>query len=78
MKMKLTDLAVRGMKPPPAGKVTVWEKSSPIGVRVACGGTKTYIVLTGPGQRRSIDRSKEWREQRPNKRINIFAMGRYV
>lgn len=55
-KQPLTDVGVRALKPPPQGQKTYWDTNSPLGVRVSQGGAKTFIVLTAPGQRRTIGR----------------------
>ena len=36
--------------------MTVWDDSSPLGVRVAAGGAKTFIVMLGSGKRHTIGR----------------------
>jgi integrase len=54
MKAPLTDLSVRALKAPARGQTTIWDKNSPLGVRVSAGGTKTYIVLVGSGKRKAI------------------------
>lgn len=56
-KATLTDLSVRALKAPARGQYTVWDKSSPIGVRVSQGGSKTFIVMVGSGQRKVIGRT---------------------
>jgi Arm DNA-binding domain len=56
METQLTDLALRSLAPPARGQFTVWDKSSPIGVRVSAGGAKTFIVMIGSGRRHSIGR----------------------
>lgn len=53
-KVSLTDLSVRAIKAPARGQVTLWDKSSPIGVRISAGGAKTYILMVGSGRRRTI------------------------
>jgi integrase len=55
-KQRLTDISVRALNPPATGQLTVWDKQSPVGVRVSQGGSKTFIVLVGSGQRRTIGR----------------------
>lgn len=40
--MRLTELAVRNLKPPEKGQKTYWERG--FGVRVSQGGTKTFLV----------------------------------
>lgn len=56
VKTQLTDLSVRKLQAPARGQTTVWDKSSPVGVRVSAGGAKTYIVMIGSGRRRTIGR----------------------
>jgi integrase len=46
MKLRLTDLAVRGLTPPPKGQKTYFEADG-FGVRVSCAGTKTFVVVRG-------------------------------
>jgi Arm DNA-binding domain len=57
MKVSLTDMTVRAMTPPAQGQVTLWDKNSPLGVRISQWGTKTYIVLIGSGRRRTIGKT---------------------
>jgi len=54
MKAQLTDVSVRALKAPAHGQTTIWDKGSPLGIRVSAGGTKTYIVLIGSGKRKAI------------------------
>ncbi|MGO9005527.1 MAG: tyrosine-type recombinase/integrase [Beijerinckiaceae bacterium] len=54
MKVALTDVTVRALKAPERSQITYWDKRSPLGVRTSAAGTKTYIVMTGSGQRRTI------------------------
>jgi hypothetical protein len=54
MKAQLTDVSVRALKAPAHGQTTIWDKGSPLGIRVSAGGTKTYIVLVGSGKRKAI------------------------
>ncbi|WP_083846471.1 site-specific integrase [Bradyrhizobium sp. ORS 285] len=56
MKTNLTDVAVRALKAPPKGQLTVWDKTSPLGVRVSQGGSKTFILMIGSGKRRTLGR----------------------
>ena len=56
MKTNLTDVSVRALKPPPKGQLTIWDKTSPVGVRVSQGGSKTFILILGSGKRRTIGR----------------------
>lgn len=53
-KIALTDLSVRAMRAPAHGQQTVWDKNSPVGIRLSSGGAKNYIVLVGSGKRRTI------------------------
>lgn len=55
-KSTLTELGLRHLKPPASGQMTYWDKNSPIGVRVSQGGSKTFIVLLGSGQRKTLGR----------------------
>jgi hypothetical protein len=55
-KVALTDLSVRAIKPPARGQVTVWDKNSPVGVRASVGGSKSFVVMVGSGQRKVIGR----------------------
>jgi integrase len=54
MKAQLTDVSVRALKAPAHGQMTIWDKGSPLGIRISAGGTKTYIVLIGSGKRKAI------------------------
>ena len=56
MKANLTDVSVRALKPPPKGQLTIWDKTSPLGVRVSQGGSKTFILMIGSGKRRTLGR----------------------
>jgi len=56
MKTNLTDVSLRALKPPPKGQLTIWDKTSPVGVRVSQGGSKTFILILGSGKRRTIGR----------------------
>lgn len=57
MKTVLTDLSVRALKAPARNATTVWDKNSPVGVRVTQNGIKTFIVMIGSGRRRAIGRT---------------------
>jgi hypothetical protein len=52
----LTDLSVKRIPVPEKGTVTHWDTMKGFGVRVSAGGSKTFIVLIGPGRRQSIGR----------------------
>ncbi|MFT4118039.1 integrase arm-type DNA-binding domain-containing protein [Bradyrhizobium sp.] len=56
MKSNLTDVSVRALKPPSKGQLTVWDKNSPLGVRISQGGSKTFILMIGRGKRRTLGR----------------------
>ena len=56
MKTNLTDVSLRALKPPPKGQLTIWDKTSPLGVRVSQGGSKTFILMIGSGKRRTLGR----------------------
>jgi integrase len=56
VKTNLTDVSVRALKPPPKGQLTIWDRTSPLGVRVSQGGSKTFILIVGSGKRRTIGR----------------------
>lgn len=55
-KQTLTDISLRALTAPAKGQITVWDKASPIGVRVSQGGSKTFIIMTGSGKRETIGR----------------------
>jgi integrase len=55
-KITLTDVGIRGLAAPATGQKTVWDKGSPLGVRISQGGSKTFIVMLGPGTRHTIGR----------------------
>ena len=53
---KLTDLAIRALKPPAKGQQTHWDEHG-LGLRISQGGTKTWIVMHGSQrQRQTIGR----------------------
>ena len=56
MKHVLTDVSVRAVPTPARGQITIWDKSSPLGVRVSQGGARTFIVMVGAGKRHVIGR----------------------
>jgi len=54
-KFSLTDLAIRTVKAPETGSITLWDAVQPkLGVRISQGGTKNFIMLVGSGQRQSL------------------------
>jgi integrase len=55
-KVSLTDAGIRGLVAPATGQKTVWDKGSPLGVRVSQGGSKTFVVMLGSGSRHTIGR----------------------
>lgn len=55
-KTTLTAITLRNLKPPVSGQATVWDSLAGFGVRVSQGGTKSFIVLLGSGQRHTIGR----------------------
>lgn len=55
-KVNLTDAGIRALTAPATGQKTVWDKGSPLGVRVSQGGSKTFVVMLGSGQRHTIGR----------------------
>lgn len=52
--VRLTDVSIRALKAPAEGQVTYWDRG--LGVRVSQGGSKTFVVLAGPGRRRALGR----------------------
>jgi integrase len=56
MKINLTDVSIRALKPPIQGQLTIWDKTSPLGMRVSQGGSKTFILMIGSGKRRTLGR----------------------
>ena len=56
MKTVLTDVSVRALKAPARYQTTVWDKKSPVGVRVTRTGVKAFVVMVGSGRRRTIGR----------------------
>lgn len=50
----LTDVSIRALKAPASGQRTYWDRG--LGVRVSQGGSKTFVVLAGPGRRRALGR----------------------
>ena len=52
--VRLNDVSIRAFKAPDKGQVTYWDRG--LGVRVSQGGSKTFVVLAGPGRRRALGR----------------------
>jgi hypothetical protein len=50
----LTDVSIRALKAPASGQVTYWDKG--LGVGISQDGSKTFVVLAGPGKRRALGR----------------------
>src|SRR4051812_8873258 len=49
MRLNLTDMTIRNLKPPEKGQRTYLDKNLPgFGVRISQGGTKTYTLMHGP------------------------------
>ncbi len=48
---KLTDLAVRALKPPALGQQTFWDEHG-LGIRISQGGTKTWVLVHGAQRER--------------------------
>jgi len=51
---RLTDLALKNVRLPERGHVTLWDK--PLGCRVSRTGVKTFIVILHSGRRQKIGR----------------------
>jgi len=52
MRLALTDIAVKNLKPPPKGQRTYFDRSLPgFGIRVSQGGTKTFTLMHGLDRR---------------------------
>jgi integrase len=54
-KTLFTDVAVRNLKPPETGQETHWDTSpgfNGFGLRLSQGGTKTWILMAGPPEKR--------------------------
>jgi integrase len=56
MKRKLTDLAVARMKPPPSGRLEIWDAVLPaFGLRISATGARTWIVaVRRPGRKHPV------------------------
>jgi integrase len=53
-----TDLTISKLKPPPTGQRSYWDSSlRGFGIRVSCGGSKSWVVQVGP-QRKLITLSR--------------------
>ncbi len=53
----ITDITLRAAKAPGRGSETIWDGSlRNFGVRISCGGTKSFIILLGQGRRQAIGR----------------------
>ena len=53
-KLHLTDIAVRSLKAPPNGTVTLWDDTTPaFGIRVSYRGRKTWLVIRGTSRSRT-------------------------
>ncbi|WP_395019824.1 tyrosine-type recombinase/integrase [Dongia sp.] len=51
--MRLSDLALRSLKPPAEGQITYWDELPGFGVRVSQGGAKTFILQRGKERART-------------------------
>lgn len=56
MKPNLTDVTVCALKAPPKGQLAVWDKISPLGVRVSQGWLEDFHTHGGSGKRRTLGR----------------------
>ena len=56
---KLTDISISAIKPPSSGQVVYRDVGSPLQLRVSAGGSKTFYVVVGQGQRHTIGRYGE-------------------
>lgn len=56
---KLTDISISGITPPSSGQVVYRDVGSPLQLRVSAGGSKTFYVVVGQGQRHTIGRYGE-------------------
>jgi integrase len=43
--MRLTDMTIQTAQPPDTGRLTIWDDSSPLGVRITSKGAKTFIMI---------------------------------
>jgi integrase len=44
---KFTDLSIQSTESPTQGRVTLWDSSSPLGLRITSKGAKTFVVILG-------------------------------
>jgi integrase len=51
---RLTDVSINALPVPKSGAQTYWEK--PLGVRVTAKGVRSYIVILGSGERKTLGR----------------------
>ncbi len=52
MRLRLTDLAINGLKPLPTGQYTAWDQGlKGFGLRVSVAGTKSWVIMTGRERR---------------------------
>lgn len=50
---RLTDVAIKSLKPPLEGQITYWDETLPsFGVRVSQGGTKSFVLVYGEARTR--------------------------
>jgi Arm domain-containing DNA-binding protein len=57
MRANLTDVLLRAIEPPHTGTLTLWDTNlKHFGIRVSCGGAKSFVVLMGSGRRHAIGR----------------------
>ena len=75
-KVLLTDVSLRALNAPAHGQITVWDKISPLGVRVSSGGTKTFIVLVGSGRRQTIGKAGVLTLSEARSDLRAFSRGR--
>lgn len=51
--MRLTEIVIKNFRPPTSGQVTYTDDSLPgFGVRVSCGGVKTFVLVYGRNRKR--------------------------
>lgn len=55
-RIQFTDASVARTKPPARGYIHLYDSLSPLGLRINAGGTRTFFVMTAPGQREVIGR----------------------